>query len=417
MENLKSIQCPNCGQAIDVNEALVHRLEEEYSSKYNQKLIDVRKQYDGKYSELKKLDEALEKKKTNLNEVIEKGINAKLLIEKNKLEKNLRHQLEEEKSEEIKSYKEQIEEKVKETKDLNKIKASFERLQREKNELQEKLEVELQQKLTQLVDAERKKIKSETESKAQLKISEKELIINQLKDQLKSAQLKAESGSTQIQGEAQELVIEDFLKENFPTDSIQEIKKGMRGADILHIVNANGFDDCGRIYFESKRTKDFQKSWLEKFKSDMREVNANFGVLVTDCLPKDMKRFGQKNGIWICTFDEFKGLCFILREFVITLNNVVSAQEDKGGKMELLYSYLTGNEFRMKIEAIVEGFTEMHDDLTKEKRAMELLWKKREKQIQKVVMNTTHMYGSIKGIAGKAIISIKALELPGKKDE
>lgn len=415
MENIKTIDCPNCGKPIDVKQAMVNHLKEEYQSKYNQKIIDVKSQYDKKYSELNAMNEILERKKEKLNDAIEKGIQQKIAIEKSKIEKNLRQRIDEEKSEEIKSYREQLQEKVLEAKNLNKLKADFERLTREKNELKEKLEVELQERLSQLVNEEKRKIKDANETQTQLKLSEKELIIQQLKDQLKSAQRKAESGSTQLQGEAQEVSIEGYLRECFPMDSITEVKKGVKGADSLQTVNIAGIENCGRILYESKRTEFFQNVWLEKFKDEVRESNANFGVLVTNVLPKDMKRFGQKNGIWICTFDEFKGLCFVLREFIVQLHVVSVTQEDKVGKMELLYSFFTGSEFRSNLEAIVEGFSSMHNDLTKEKRAMEAIWKAREKQIQKVLTNTSQMYGTIKGIAGKSILTIKSLELPGEE--
>ena len=158
--------------------------------------------------------------------------------------------------------------------------------------------------------------------------------------------------------------------------------------------------------------KDFQPIWIEKFKNDMRDKGANIGVIVTDAMPKDMERMGLKDGVWICSFDEFKGLCFVLRETVVQISNAVATQENKGDKMTLLYDYLTSNEFKLQIEAIVEGFTQMHNDLESEKRAMQGIWKKREKQIQKVLLNTSFMYNSIKGIAGNAVQSIKLLELP-----
>ena len=203
------------------------------------------------------------------------------------------------------------------------------------------------------------------------------------------------------------LVNEDPLK-----GSIEEIKKGARGGDCLQIINTDFNKACGCIYYESKRTKEFQPSWLEKFKNDMREKNATFGVLVTEAMPKDMDRLGQRDGIWICNYEEFKALCFVLRESALLINSAMIVQENKGDKMSMLYDFLTGNEFRMQVEAIVEGFTQMQTDLLSERRAMEGIWKKREKQIQKVLLNTTHMYSGIKGIAGNALASIKALELP-----
>ena len=284
-------------------------------------------------------------------------------------------------------------------------------------DLRTSIEAEAEQKLNQKIEEEKLRIRKEVEDKNQLKVSEKEHVIQQLKDQLKEAQRKIEQGSMQIQGEVQETAIDDYLKANFPLDSIIEIKKGAKGGDSLQVINSRTKQNHGSIYYESKRTKDFQPSWIEKFKKDMQEKGATFGVLVTDAYPKEMERLGQKDGVWVCSFDEFKGLCYVLRESVILLDTAITAQENKGGKMEMLYEFLTGNEFRMQIEAIVEGFSQMQNDLTKEKRAMDSIWKQREKQIHKVILNTVNMYGSIKGIAGNAIGSIKALELPSAEDE
>jgi hypothetical protein len=223
---------------------------------------------------------------------------------------------------------------------------------------------------------------------------------------------KQEQGSMQLQGEVQELAIEEWLAANFPLDSIEEIKKGARGGDCIQTVNTRTSQNCGTIYYESKRTKDFQPSWIEKFKSDIRIKGANIGVLVTEVLPSDMDRMGLKEGIWICTYDEFKGLCKVLRESIVQVSNALASQENKGDKMVILYDYLTSNTFHMQIEAIVEGFTQMKIDLDSEKRSMQKSWKMREKQIEKVIDNTIDMYGSIKGIAGSAIQDIKQLDMP-----
>jgi len=214
----------------------------------------------------------------------------------------------------------------------------------------------------------------------------------------------------QLQGEVQELAIENWLQNKFPLDTIEEIKKGVRGADCLQIVNTYNNQNCGTIYYESKRTQNFQASWIEKFKNDIRDKGANIGVLVTEVMPSDMNRMGLKDGVWICNYDEFKGLSMVLRQSIIELNNVINTQENKGDKMVMLYNYLTGNEFRLQVEGIVEGFTQMQADLISEKRSIQGHWKKREKQIEKVINNTNFMYSSIKGIAGNAIQDIQALE-------
>ena len=228
---------------------------------------------------------------------------------------------------------------------------------------------------------------------------------------------KQDQGSMQMQGEVQELAIEEWLAVKFPLDTIEEIKKGARGGDCIQIVHTRTEQNCGTIYYESKRTKDFQPSWIEKFKADIREKGATIGVLVTEVMPSDMDRLGLKDGIWICNYEEFKGLCAVLRESIIQVSTAISTQENKGDKMDMLYDFLTSSTFRMQIEAIVEGFTSMKIALDSEKRAMQRIWKEREKQIEKVVTNTIDMYGSIKGIAGNAIQSVKALELPGDDED
>lgn len=247
---------------------------------------------------------------------------------------------------------------------------------------------------------------------ASLAVTEKEDTIRQLKEQLNIAQQKIEQGSTQAQGEAQELLIEEYLKESFPFDYVQEVKKGSLGADCVQVVNTRDAENCGKIYYESKRTKEFSRQWIFKLKEDMRTNGADIGVLVTSTMPKDMDRFGEINGVWVCTLSDFKALCFVLRETVISVYNATKSQENKGDKMSALYSYLTSTEFKMNLEAIVEGFIQMNDDLESEKRSMALIWKKREKQIQLVLNNTIALHGSIKGIAGSAVADIPCLQLP-----
>jgi len=351
-----------------------------------------------------------------LNSQINNTVNDKVKAEKEKLEKQLRLLIEEEQSDQIKSLQKELTEKSGKLKEFNKAKAEVERLKREKSELREEIEAESQKKFSDQLNIEKDKIRKSAEEKSELKIIEKEHLIEKLKMDLKETQERVERGSQQTQGEVQEIAIEEFLKENFKLDTIDEIKKGARGADCQQIINTREKQNCGSIYYESKRTKAFQPSWIEKFRNDMRDKSATIGVLVTDTMPGDMKRLGQKDGVWICTYQEFKGLCFVLRESTIQISNAVSTQENKGDKMVMLYDYLTSNEFRLQIEAIVEGFTQMKRDLDTEKRSIQGHWKKREKQIEKVLLNTTFMYSSIKGIAGSAVQPLKALEMGVEED-
>ncbi len=417
MKKETQIKCPNCGTSIDVQDILSHQLEEEIKKKYQSSIAAEKQKYEASLDSLNKAKAAFEQKKKQENELFQNRLEAQIKQEKKNIEATLRSKLKEEQIEQFNALQKELNEKSEQIKELNRTKAEIEKLKREKRELKEIAEAEAQKKLNETLLKEREKIKKTEEDKNELRFKELQMQLEAQKKLTEEMRRKQEQGSMQIQGEVQELAIEEWLGTKFPLDTIEEIKKGARGGDCIQIVHTRTEQNCGSIYYESKRTKDFQPSWIEKFKADIRDKGANMGVLVTEVMPSDMERFGLKDGIWICNFEEFKGLCTVLRESIIKINNAISTQENKGDKMDMLYDFLTSNTFRMQIEAIVEGFTQMKSDLESEKRSMQRIWKQRDKQIEKVVTNTIDMYGSIKGIAGNAIQSVKALELPGEDDD
>ena len=417
MNTSNQIKCPNCATDIDVQDILSHQLEEEIKQKYNAQLIEAKKKTEAEHEKLKQEKLDFQEKKKQENELFQERFEKKLKEEKNLLEGKLKSKLIEEQAEQFKALQNELNEKSEQVKELNRSKAEIEKLKREKGELKEAAEADAQKKLNETLASEKEKIRKAEEDKNELRFKEMQKQLEDQKKLTEEMKRKQEQGSMQMQGEVQELAIEEWLASQFPLDTIEEIKKGARGGDCLQFVNTRNAQNCGTIYYESKRTKDFQPSWTEKFKADIRDRGANIGVLVTEVMPSDMDRMGLKDGIWICNYDEFKGLCTVLRQSIIQLNTAISSQENKGDKMDMLYTFLTGNTFRMQVEAIVEGFTQMKSDLESEKRSMQRIWKQRDKQIEKVITNTIDMYGSIKGIAGNAIQSVKSLELPGEIDD
>ncbi|WWW12508.1 DUF2130 domain-containing protein [Arcobacter cryaerophilus gv. pseudocryaerophilus] len=418
MTNQTTIKCPNCGTEIDINEVLYHQLENKYKNEHlaEKKKLEAeieakRKEYKTHLDSLKVKEEEFKEQKEKFEEEIKKATQIQLKAERVKLQEDLRKEILDEQSESMALLQKQLEEKSNQVKELNVAKAQIGQLQREKEEMESAIMAKAELALNEKLKLEKEKIQKATDEQNELKLRQKDEQLRQLQEQLQIAQRKAEQGSMQLQGEVQELAIEEWLKEKYPFDTIDEVKKGARGADCMQIVHTRESQNCGKIYYESKRTKDFQKSWIEKFKADMREKGADIGVLVTDVMPSDMQRMGLYEGIWICSFEEFKGLSAVLREQIIKIHHAMKSQENKTDKMSLLYGFLTSNEFKMQIEAIVEAFTTMQSDLDSEKRSMQRIWKQREKQIEKVLDNTINMYGSIRGIAGNAIGNIKALEL------
>tara|TARA_B110000238_G_scaffold182253_1_gene207904 strand:- start:80 stop:1333 length:1254 start_codon:yes stop_codon:yes gene_type:complete len=411
------INCPNCGTSIDVQDIISHQLEEEIKQKYQAQLVEEKKKYESDFEVLNKAKENFEKRKKHENQLFQERLEKQLRADKKELEENLSKKMKREQADQFDSMQKELNEKSEKLKELNRSKAEIEKLKRENAEVKEAVEAEAQKRLNQQLQTEKEKIKKAEEDKNELRFKELQMKLDDQKKLTEEMKRKQDQGSMQMQGEVLELAIEEYLESTFPLDSIDEIKKGARGADCVQVVNSRTRINCGKIYYESKRTKEFQPSWIEKFKADMREKNADIGVLVTEALPKGVERMTNRDGIWICTFDEFKGLSTVLRESVIRVSAALVTRENKGDKMSFLYDFLTSNEFRLQIEGIVEGFTTMKNDLESEKRAMQRIWKTRDKQLEKVLSNTTNMYGSIKGIAGNAIGNIDALELGGGDTE
>ncbi len=406
-----NINCPNCDHKIDVDEIVYQQLENDIKKKYTSYVADLKKEYALKDTQLAKQQAELAKQQQQLDLKVQESVNVQLKAKELTLRQQLKTQIQEENQHSLNILKTELQEKSEKLKELNEAKANIEKLKREKAGLREEIELENQKKISDILREEKERIAKNEHEKHELKLSEQKAVIDQLRQQLIDAQRKAEQGSMQLQGEVQELAIEEWLKSEFPLDTIDEIKKGARGADCVQTVNTYTSENCGTIYYESKRTKDFSPAWIEKFKNDIRDKGANIGVLVTDTMPKGVKRMTLIDGIWVCSFEEFKGLSKVLRENIIAVSQAVASQENKGDKMVMLYDFLTSNEFKLQIEAIVEGFTQMQADLISEKRSIQGHWKKREKQIEKVLLNTNYMYSSIKGIAGSAIKPIKSLEL------
>jgi len=279
------------------------------------------------------------------------------------------------------------------------------------------LELELQRKLISERESLKAQIVKEELERGSIKEQEHLLKVKELEKQLEDQRKlademkrKAEQGSMQMQGEVQELLLEELLKASFPFDQIVEVGKGVRGADCIQIVRNNLGQEAGKMIYESKRTTAFAQEWIEKLKTDMRSQGADIAIIVTQAFPKDMERFGEKEGVYICSYQEVKSVALLLRNAILKIYDTKKSQVNKGDKMSFLYDYLISNEFNEQWKAIGEGFRQMRQSIQKERDAMEKLWKSREKQLEKVLLNAMHIKGSIEGIAGADTINLNLLE-------
>ncbi|MBI4058421.1 DUF2130 domain-containing protein [Candidatus Gottesmanbacteria bacterium] len=375
MTSTRSITCPHCSQEISLDDALTHQIEEK---------IRIEK------------DKELQQEKVRMWKIAQEKA-----AEKVKLETDT----------ELKLLKEALEEKDKK---LDAAQRQELELRRAKNQLEEEkksFELEKQRQL----DAEREKIRAATAQELmeehRLKDAERD---KKLQDALRTNEelrRKLEQGSQQTQGEVLELALEELLKTEFPFDEITPVAKGIQGADVSQTVRDNTGKTCGTIIWESKRTKAWSDSWIQKLKDNQREAKAEIAVIISEVLPKDIASFGPKDGIYICDFKSFLGLAKILRLYLIQFTLSKLANVGKKEKMEVLWNYLTGTEFRQRVEAIVETFTQMKEDLEREKRAYTKMWAVREKQISRVMDNTIGMHGDLQGLIGASLPEIKQIEL------
>jgi hypothetical protein len=368
----ETIKCPKCNEVIELSEAISHDIE-----------IRLKQQYENEIGKTKKSIEDKAKRE------VQESLNVK-----------------------ISDLNEQLEEKTKNLKEAQKQELELRKRQRELEEKEEKLELELSRK----IDAERQKIIQKTskefEETHRLKNAEKDKQLDDMKRQIDELKRKAEQGSQQMQGEVLELELEESLKEEFPFDVIEPVAKGVKGGDIIQTVKTQSGRICGKILWETKRTKNWSESWIQKLKDDQRDAKADLAILASESLPKGLQHFRLISGVWVTDILSAVSLALALRVVLIQVARERVTQVGKKEKMELAYNYLTGQEFRNRVEAIVESFTTMKVDLEAERRAMLKIWAKREKQIERVISNAAGMHGDLQEIAGSSLPAIKMLELP-----
>ena len=409
---VQTIRCPECGTEIPLTEAISSQLSEEIRREY-----ECRAQ--AKERELAKEREALAAREKELEEsrkTVDETVSKRLAEERAKVEAEAGKKATESVALAVADLQNQVAEKEKALGVAQKNELEIRKRQRELEAEKKNLELEVERRL----DAERKKVQEETVKAAQeehrLKDLDNEKMIEGLKATIDELKRKAEQGSQQAQGETLELDMEEQLKAAFPHDSIEPVPKGRKGADVIQRVCDHAGRACGAIVWEAKRTKGWSSGWVEKLKEDKREAKADLAVLLTTAMPKGMETFGQYEGVWVTNQTCALGLGTALRESLIHVTAARTASVGKQGKLEMLYDYLSGSEFKHRVEAIVEAFVAMKIELDAEKRTMNKVWAAREKQIERVVISTTGMYGELEGIIGAALQKIPHLELKALPD-
>jgi len=421
MKHSTKINCPACGKELDVEEVLEKRIRQEEQQKFNAELAAKESEFKEKESALALQAAALKDKEAEIGKQVAEQTKAELARKEKALIQQAKEDAKSEYEVQLKSQSEETAELKKQVQESKAAQIENARLKRLMEQQEHANALDLEKKLAQNDEQNRKlygeQLKAEADSIAKREAERNEKQVAELQKQLADARKaaedavrKAEQGSQQLQGEVQELMIEDFLRATFPSDEIGEVKKGVSGADVKHIVRNRIGIESGIIIYESKNTKNFQNDWIEKLQSDAEQEKADVAVLVTKTMPKGMEHLEQINGVWVCSVSEFKGLVLALRENMIKLSEVRMAQTNKGDKMQMLYDYLTDVKFAEQIRRVVLGFKDLQEGYEKEKKAMQKIWKKREEQLEMMFRNTTDFVTQIQVIAGSSFLQLEAPE-------
>ena len=436
------IKCPQCGTEIEVGEVLATqvtvaveaRLRQEAEAKLKQAVAAAQakerdsvrlqmKNMELQLSEKDKAVQAAEAKELALlarqrelvtrEKQLEQDVEKRLAVREQELTKQIQEQTAQATSKQLEALQQALQSK---DAAMDEARARELVLLKQKAELEDKrknMELDYQRKLAEERQLLEKQLIEKYSSEADLKLKERDKQIEDLRKSLAEAKRKSEQGSMETQGEALELDLEANLNIHFPHDEITPVPKGIRGADVIQTVHNQSMVNCGSIIWETKNTKAWNSAWIDKLKDDQRSIGANLAVLVSTELPEGIKTFGHVDGVWVVSVASYIPLAMTLRQQLVQVTFARSASEGKSEKMEMVYEYLSGDAFRHKVEAIVETFVGMQEQLNKEKRAYARLWKEREKQIERIIENTAGMYGDVRGLIGSAVPEIKALTLEG----
>ncbi len=407
MDSDQKIKCPKCGTLIPLTEALTGQIESTLRKQLETEVNKKNEEIDRQAEHLKERDAELKIEKQN----IDKELQRKLTAERKKIAEQERDIILAEQSAQTESLTNELKDKRAQLATANNLELELRKQQRDLEDEKSNLELTVQRKL----DEERKVIFEQASKKASeeqsLKIDEKDNLLAVMKTQIEELKRRSEVGSQEAQGEALEKRLQLILQQNFPRDKFEEVKKGVRGADITQTVYSTSGQICGTVLWETKNTKLFSTDWIEKLKKDQQASKSDIAIIMTVALPEEIENCGLYKDIWITNYKSALGLATALRYSLIEVARQKTISSGKAGTKDLIYEYVTGREFAMHIKVVVSAFVKMQEDLETEKRAVTRIWKKREKQLTTVISNVSGMRGSIEGMSQKALPDVNLMSL------
>jgi hypothetical protein len=414
-----TVVCPQCSAEIKLTESLAAPLLESVRRQYEQRLSQKDADIAKREQLIQQREATLQKERANVDAEIAQRVQqecTRIAADEAKKARIALAQDLEQKTKEIGTLQEILKDRDAKLTEAQKAQAELIRKQRELDDARRELELTVAKRVESELDTARAQARKDAEEELKLKVVEKEQTIASMQKQIEELKRRAEQGSQQLQGEAQELELELLLSTKFPRDSIQPVPKGEFGGDVLQRVCGPLGQPCGTILWESKRTKNWSDAWLPKLREDQRVAKADIAVIVSQALPKELETFGFWEGVWIAHPKVALPVAVSLRQTLIEVASARQASEGQQTKMQMIYQYLTGPRFRQRVEAIVEAFSSMKKDLDQEKKVITRQWAKREEQIDRVMQATVGMYGDFQGIAGTTLQQIEGLEFQGMLD-
>ena len=414
-----TILCPNCKTEIPLTESLAAPLIEATRRQYEQRLAAKDDEITQRESTLRDKEKALADAKREMDRQIADRVGKELAAERVKLAAEEAQKAKaataadiEQKDRALRELQEVLASREKKLAEAQQAQAALLKKQRELDDAKRELDLTIEKRVQAGLTDVREKARREAEETLKLKVAEKEQTIAQMEKTIDELKRKAEQGSQQLQGEVQELQLESLLRAKFPYDTIEPVPKGEFGGDALQRVVSTAGVVAGTILWESKRTKNWSNGWLAKLRDDQRAAKAEISVIVSQALPAEVETFDVIDGVWVAHPRVITPLAALLRSSLLEVSAARLISQGQQTKAEMVYQYLTGTRFRQRVEAIVEAFNSMQEDLDKERKAIQKQWAKREQQLERVITATAGMYGDLQGIAGKSIQQVEGLELP-----
>lgn len=408
----RDIKCPNCSTTLSVDELLINQFAQSVREDLESELKTREEKLNQEKKRYARLQVELNQEKEDVDQLVQQRVRTQLESREESIRESIRKEVQSEKSKQLQELENELQEKSAQLIEHNHLKSKMARLSREFEEREAAIHLKMENELSERLQNAKTSMKEELQMASFLKLKEKETIIEQLKSKLDDALVRASQGSMQLQGESQELVLEELLRETHPSDEISEIKKGVKGADCIQTVRTKTGIVAGQIIYESKRTKNWSDSFIKTLRQNNLVSKADLMVVVTQTMPKETTgKYALIDGVWVTTMTNVRDLSLLLRFGLLKTYAVTVTQTDKKDKMNLLYGYLTSEDFRATLESILDGFHQLQESHVQEQMKMQLIWKKRSKHLQQVLESTVDFYGSIKAIGGETIGEIPMLEI------